>query len=72
VSTVADYTNAQRLGVHLANAENDSTLSPKAGELGANSVGKAATHRASSGPTRSSRSWKRTRTPSADHAGERS
>jgi NADPH:quinone reductase-like Zn-dependent oxidoreductase len=34
VSTVADHTNAQRLGVHLANAENDSTLLAEAGELG--------------------------------------
>src|SRR5262249_30314084 len=34
VSTIADYTNAQRLGVHLANAENNSTLLAEAGELG--------------------------------------
>ena len=34
VSTVADYTNAQRLGVHLANAENDPALLAEAGELG--------------------------------------
>jgi len=34
VSTIADYTNAHRLGVHLANAENDFTLLAEAGELG--------------------------------------
>ncbi|MFD9072921.1 NADP-dependent oxidoreductase [Streptomyces lasiicapitis] len=34
VATIADYANAQRLGVHLANAENDSTLLAEAGELG--------------------------------------
>ncbi|MEU6222514.1 NADP-dependent oxidoreductase [Streptomyces sp. NPDC047042] len=34
VSTVADHTNAHRLGVHLVNAENDSTLLAEAGELG--------------------------------------
>lgn len=34
VSTVADHTNAHRLGVHIANAENDSTLLAEAGELG--------------------------------------
>ncbi|MDX3457399.1 NADP-dependent oxidoreductase [Streptomyces sp. ME02-8801-2C] len=34
VSTIADHTNAHRLGVHLANAENDSTLLAEAGELG--------------------------------------
>jgi NADPH:quinone reductase-like Zn-dependent oxidoreductase len=34
VSTVADHANAHRLGVHLANAENDSTLLAEAGELG--------------------------------------
>ncbi|WP_433696846.1 NADP-dependent oxidoreductase [Nocardiopsis sp. CA-288880] len=34
VSTVADHANAQRLGTHLANAENDSALLAEAGELG--------------------------------------
>ncbi|MFF3847910.1 NADP-dependent oxidoreductase [Streptomyces sp. NPDC002328] len=34
VATVADHANAQRLGAHLANAENDSTLLAAAGELG--------------------------------------
>lgn len=34
VSTIADHTNAQRLGVRLVNAENDSTLLAEAGELG--------------------------------------
>lgn len=34
VVTVADHANAQRLGVHLANAENDSTFLAEAGELG--------------------------------------
>lgn len=35
VSTiVADDANAHRLGVHLANAANDSTLLAEAGELG--------------------------------------
>jgi NADPH:quinone reductase-like Zn-dependent oxidoreductase len=34
VVTVADHANAQRLGVHLANAENDSSLLTEAGELG--------------------------------------
>ncbi|XKK38987.1 NADP-dependent oxidoreductase [Nocardiopsis sp. ARC36] len=34
VSTVADHANAQRLGAHLANAENDSALLAEAGELG--------------------------------------
>lgn len=34
VSTVADYANAHLLGVHLANAENDSTLLAEAAELG--------------------------------------
>ncbi|QDQ15916.1 NADP-dependent oxidoreductase [Streptomyces spectabilis] len=34
VATIADYTNAHRLGVHLANAENDSTLLSEASELG--------------------------------------
>jgi len=37
----------------------------------ANSAGKAATHRASSGPTRSNGSRKRTHTPSADTRGGR-
>jgi NADPH:quinone reductase-like Zn-dependent oxidoreductase len=34
VSTVADYANAQRVGVHLANAANDPALLAEAGELG--------------------------------------
>jgi NADPH:quinone reductase-like Zn-dependent oxidoreductase len=34
VSTVADYANAQRLGVHLTNAENDPALLAEAAELG--------------------------------------
>ncbi|MFJ9553990.1 NADP-dependent oxidoreductase [Nocardiopsis sp. NPDC101807] len=34
VSTIADHANAQRLGTHLANAENDSALLAEAGELG--------------------------------------
>ncbi|MFC8079195.1 NADP-dependent oxidoreductase [Streptomyces sp. NPDC057307] len=34
VSTIADHANAHRLGVHLANAENDSTLLAEAAELG--------------------------------------
>nr|WP_269129007.1 MULTISPECIES: zinc-binding dehydrogenase [unclassified Nonomuraea] len=34
VSTVADHANAHRLGVHLADAENDSTLLAEAGGLG--------------------------------------
>ncbi|GLU45860.1 NADP-dependent oxidoreductase [Nocardiopsis ansamitocini] len=34
VSTIADYANAQRLGVHLAIAEYDSTLLSEASELG--------------------------------------
>lgn len=34
VSTVADHANAQRLGVHTANAENDSALLAEAAELG--------------------------------------
>ncbi|MFD9884708.1 NADP-dependent oxidoreductase [Streptomyces alboflavus] len=34
VSTIADHANAQRLGVWVANAENDSTLLAEAGELG--------------------------------------
>ncbi|MEU0238608.1 NADP-dependent oxidoreductase [Nocardiopsis sp. NPDC006198] len=34
VSTVADHANAQRLGTHVANAENDSALLAEAGELG--------------------------------------
>nr|WP_246080380.1 zinc-binding dehydrogenase [Nonomuraea mesophila] len=34
VSTVADHANARRLGVHLADARNDSTLLAEAGELG--------------------------------------
>ncbi len=34
VATVADYANAHRLGVHLANAENDPALLAEAGELG--------------------------------------
>lgn len=34
VATIADYANAQRLGVRLANAENDSTLLAEAAELG--------------------------------------
>lgn len=34
VATIADYTNAQRLGVHLANATNDSTLLARAAEQG--------------------------------------
>ncbi len=34
VATVADYANAQRLGVHLANAENSSALLEQAAELG--------------------------------------
>lgn len=34
VATVADHVNAQRLGVPVANAENDSTLLAEAGELG--------------------------------------
>ncbi|WP_369212345.1 NADP-dependent oxidoreductase [Streptomyces flavofungini] len=34
VSTVADHANAPALGVHLVNAENDSTLLAAAGELG--------------------------------------
>lgn len=34
VATVADHANAQRLGVHLANAENDPTLLAEAAELG--------------------------------------
>lgn len=34
VSTIADHTNAQRLGTHLVNAVNDSTLLAEAGELG--------------------------------------
>ncbi|MFK0291854.1 NADP-dependent oxidoreductase [Streptomyces sp. NPDC090442] len=34
VSTVADHANGHRLGVHVANAENDSTLLAAAGELG--------------------------------------
>ncbi|MEU0133951.1 NADP-dependent oxidoreductase [Streptomyces sp. NPDC006296] len=34
VSTVADHSGAARLGVHLVNAENDSTLLAEAGELG--------------------------------------
>jgi NADPH:quinone reductase-like Zn-dependent oxidoreductase len=34
VSTVADYSNAERLGVHLANAVNDPTLLDEASELG--------------------------------------
>ncbi|MET9197608.1 NADP-dependent oxidoreductase [Streptomyces olivaceus] len=35
VSTVADHANAERLGVHLANAENDPALLTEAAELGA-------------------------------------
>ncbi|MBU6535389.1 NADP-dependent oxidoreductase [Streptomyces sp. NPDC057245] len=35
VSTVADHANAHRLGVHLANAENDPALLAEAAELGA-------------------------------------
>ena len=34
VSTIADCANADRLGVYLANAENDSTLLAGARELG--------------------------------------
>ncbi|WP_016909377.1 NADP-dependent oxidoreductase [Streptomyces xiaopingdaonensis] len=34
VSTIADHAGAHRLGVHLANAENDSALLAEAGELG--------------------------------------
>ncbi|MET8863907.1 NADP-dependent oxidoreductase [Nonomuraea sp. NPDC004580] len=34
VSTVADYANAQRLGVHLANAANDPALLAEASDLG--------------------------------------
>ncbi|EGG48535.1 putative oxidoreductase [Streptomyces griseoaurantiacus M045] len=34
VSTVADHANAQRLGVHVANAENDPALLAEAAELG--------------------------------------
>ncbi|MFC8826663.1 NADP-dependent oxidoreductase [Streptomyces sp. NPDC057137] len=34
VSTIADHANAHVLGVHLANAENDSTLLSEAAELG--------------------------------------
>ncbi|GAA2069070.1 NADP-dependent oxidoreductase [Streptomyces albiaxialis] len=34
VATVADHANAGRLGVHLANAENDPALLAEAGELG--------------------------------------
>ncbi len=34
VSTIADHTNAPHLGVHLVNAENDSTLLTAAAELG--------------------------------------
>ncbi|GAA2654280.1 NADP-dependent oxidoreductase [Streptomyces lunalinharesii] len=34
VATVADHANGHRLGVHVANAENDSTLLSAAGELG--------------------------------------
>ncbi|MEU9608887.1 NADP-dependent oxidoreductase [Streptomyces sp. NPDC048057] len=34
VSTIADHANAQRLGVHLVNAANDSALLAEAGELG--------------------------------------
>lgn len=34
VATVADYANAHRLGVHLANAENDSALLAAAADLG--------------------------------------
>ncbi|MER0241744.1 NADP-dependent oxidoreductase [Streptomyces sp. HSW2009] len=34
VATVADYTNASRLGIHLANAENDPALLAEAAELG--------------------------------------
>ncbi|MET7851068.1 NADP-dependent oxidoreductase [Streptomyces avermitilis] len=34
VVTVADYQNAERLGVHMANAVNDSALLAEAGELG--------------------------------------
>lgn len=34
VATVADHANAERLGVPVANAENDSTLLAEAGELG--------------------------------------
>ncbi|MFD4994772.1 NADP-dependent oxidoreductase [Streptomyces buecherae] len=34
VATVADHANAQRLGAHLANAENDPTLLAEAAELG--------------------------------------
>ncbi|HEY8985846.1 MAG TPA: NADP-dependent oxidoreductase [Streptomyces sp.] len=34
VSTVADHANASRLGVHVANAENDATLLTAAAELG--------------------------------------
>ncbi|QVQ52256.1 NADP-dependent oxidoreductase [Spiractinospora alimapuensis] len=34
VSTVADHTNAHRLGVHIANAENDPTLLAAASDLG--------------------------------------
>ncbi|MEU8718664.1 NADP-dependent oxidoreductase [Streptomyces sp. NPDC048663] len=34
VATIADYRNAQRLGVHMANAENDPALLERAAELG--------------------------------------
>ncbi|MER6441557.1 NADP-dependent oxidoreductase [Streptomyces sp. NPDC001185] len=34
VSTVADYMNAERLGVHMANAENNPALLERAAELG--------------------------------------
>ncbi|MFT2015311.1 NADP-dependent oxidoreductase [Streptomyces sp. 796.1] len=34
VATIADYTNASRLGIHLANAENDPALLAEAAELG--------------------------------------
>lgn len=34
VSTIADHTNAQRLGTHLVNAVNDPALLAEAGELG--------------------------------------